>query len=75
MIISPDRLSNDALQGLIEAFITREGTDYGIDEIALSVKVEQVKQQLACAEVLIVFDSMTESVNLMTKAYYQQTLV
>lgn len=70
MIIPPARLSAATLQGLIEAFITREGTDYGADEIDLSVKVKQVEAQLAQSEVLIVFDSATESVNLVTKDQY-----
>ena len=29
MIIPAEQLSRDALQGLMESFITREGTDYG----------------------------------------------
>jgi uncharacterized protein YheU (UPF0270 family) len=72
MIIPPDRLSDTALQGLIEEFITREGTDYGLEEIPLLTKIEQVKQQLNSGEVVIVFDSATESTNLMTRPQYQE---
>lgn len=71
MIIPAERLSADALHGLIEEFITREGTDYGLHEIALADKVDQVKQQLHRGEVVIVFDSLTESVTLMTQQDYQ----
>ncbi len=71
MIIPYERLSRDALNGLIEEFITREGTDYGLHEIALSDKVEQVLQQIRSREVLIVFDTATESINIMPREQYQ----
>ena len=40
MIVPYDQISEDALQGLIEEFITRDGTDYGFEEVPLSTKVE-----------------------------------
>lgn len=67
MIIPYEQLSNDALQGLIEEFITREGTDYGIEEISLSTKVEQVKNQLKRREVVVAFDQTTESVSILSR--------
>ncbi len=72
MIIPADRISADALQGLIEAFITREGTDYGLQEVDLNTKVIQVQRQLQSGAVVIVFDAATESVTLMTREQYQQ---
>ncbi len=72
MIIPPDQVSADALGGLIEEFITREGTDYGQIDFDLSVKVDQVKHQLDKVDIVIIFDSITESVNLMTKHQYQE---
>jgi hypothetical protein len=72
MIIPADQISDDALIGLIEEFITREGTDYGHIELSLATKVDQVKRQLEKEEIFIIFDSTTESVNLMTKQQYQQ---
>ena len=33
MIIPHHLLSPDALRGVIEAFVTREGTDYGAQEV------------------------------------------
>ena len=47
MIIPYKQISPDALQGLIEEFITREGTDYGEMEFSLAQKVSQVERQLA----------------------------
>lgn len=67
MIIPYEQLSSDALQGLIEEFITREGTDYGEEEISLGVKVEQIKQLLKRREVVVVFDTSTESVSILPR--------
>ena len=38
MIIPHRLLSPDALRGVIEAFVTREGTDYGAQEVPLATK-------------------------------------
>ena len=46
VIIPHRRLSPDAVRGVIEAFITREGTDYGLQEVPLATKVGQVQRQL-----------------------------
>jgi uncharacterized protein YheU (UPF0270 family) len=67
MIIPYQQISPDALQGLIEEFITREGTDYGEEEISLAQKVGQVERQLTRGDVVIVFDAATESVSILTK--------
>jgi len=67
MIIPHTQISNEALQGLIEDFITREGTDYGETEVPLAQKVAQVKHQLERGDVVIVFDPASESVSILTK--------
>jgi uncharacterized protein YheU (UPF0270 family) len=55
MTIPYDLLSPEALQGVIEAFITLEGTDYGAEEVPLLTEVVQVLQQLedGCAVIVI----------------------
>ena len=67
MIIPYEQLSSDALQGLIEEFITREGTDYGEEEIPLNIKVEQIKQLLKHREVVVVFDTANESATILPR--------
>jgi uncharacterized protein len=67
MIIPYQQISPEALQGLIEEFITREGTDYGETEFSLAQKVKQVEQQLARGDVVIVYDAASESVSVLTK--------
>jgi len=67
MIIPYQQLSREALLGLIEEFITRDGTDYGEQEVTLELKVKQVERQLASGDVVIVFDLASESVSLLTR--------
>lgn len=57
-------LSHGALRGLIEEFITREGTDYGLAEFSLEDKVEHVTRQLSKGEARIVFDTVDERANI-----------
>ncbi len=61
MIIPHRMLSPDTLRGVIEAFVTREGTDYGAQEVPLETKVMQVHQQLEAGAAVIVYDAETES--------------
>lgn len=67
LLIAPENLSQSALGGLIEDFVTRDGTDYGRHEVSMPQKVERVRQQLGRGEVVIVFDEDSESVSLMTR--------
>lgn len=72
MIIPAEHLSQEALYGLIESFITREGTDYGAYEVSLEDKVQQIKGLLQGGDVLIIYDAGTESTNIMTRQQYQE---
>lgn len=67
MIIPPESLSEEALQGVLEEFISRDGTDYGESELSLEAKVARLKPQVMRSEVLIVFDDTLECVTLMTR--------
>ena len=57
-------LSATALRGLIEAFVLREGTDYGEYEYALVDKVAHVLRQLECGEADVMFDPQTNSASI-----------
>jgi uncharacterized protein YheU (UPF0270 family) len=61
MMIPHRMLSPEALRGVIEAFITREGTDYGVHEVPLATKVGQVWHQLDAGTAVIVYDEATDS--------------
>ena len=75
MLIPHQQLSSDALQGLIEDFIHREGTDYGAVEASLEDKVSQVRAQLVSGDVVILFDPVLESVNVVTQHQAKQWML
>jgi uncharacterized protein len=56
-----DQLSPKALQGIIEEFVTRNGTDYGEVEVPLETKISKVVGQLKTGKAVIVFDQKTET--------------
>jgi len=60
-------LSPSALRGVVEAFVLREGTEYGERDVALDRKVYDVMRQLNRGEAQIVFDPNTESVDIVVK--------
>lgn len=57
-------LSEEALRGAVEAFVGREGTDYGAVERSLDEKVEAVIAQLRRGEARLLFDPETETMNI-----------
>ena len=65
MFIPHQQLSAEALQGLIEDFVTRDGTDYGENEMTLSVKVAQIKRQLDQGDLVVFFDDRDGSINIL----------
>ena len=67
MIVPPDQLNEDVLRGIIESFITREGTDYGEREWSLADKVEQLLPKVVKGEVVIVYDEASESITLIER--------
>ena len=65
--IPVEALSPQALDGLIEEFVTREGTDYGAEERTLDDKKDAVRRQLDSGDVAIVFDPETQTSNIILK--------
>ena len=59
-----DALSPEALRGLVEEFVTRDGTDYGSVERSIEDKIRDVLRQLANGEARIVFDPDSETANI-----------
>ncbi|KYG64108.1 hypothetical protein AZI86_15015 [Bdellovibrio bacteriovorus] len=70
--IPSDSLSEDALKGVIDNFVQREGTDYGAEEIHYETKIRQVQRQIEKGDVVIVFDPNSESVHLVTKHEFRK---
>ena len=64
MQIPHTKLSQAALRGLVEEYVTREGTDYGTQELSLEAKVASILRQLESGEVVVTFDPESSSCTL-----------
>jgi uncharacterized protein len=62
IVIPATDLSADALRGVIENFVLREGTEYGELDFSLDDKVTHVMAQLTRGEAQILFDPETDSI-------------
>lgn len=62
--VEADQLEPDTLRAVIESFVLREGTDYGLHETSLEDKVAQVLRQVHRGDAHITFDPGTASVTL-----------
>ena len=63
-IIPANKLNPEALQGVIQEFISREGTDYGEIEVPTETKFRQVNQKLENGLAVLNFDDETETINI-----------
>ncbi|ARD39667.1 YheU family protein [Edwardsiella ictaluri] len=70
MIIPWQQIAPETLDSLIEAFVLREGTDYGEQERSLTQKVEDVRHQLKCGEAVVVWSELHESVNIIPRSQF-----
>lgn len=65
--VPAEQLSPDALKGLIESFVLREGTDYGDADYDLEQKVKHVHRQLESGDVAVVFNVELQSADMLTR--------
>ena len=57
-------LSPEALRGVLESFVLREGTEYGEHDVSLDQKVAQVLRQLERGEAQVIFNAALESIDI-----------
>lgn len=62
-----ERLSAEILRALVEEYVLREGTDYGVRQYSLEEKVAHVMQQLKSGEAQILFDPADETCNVVSR--------
>ena len=60
-------LSAESLRGVVEEFVTREGTEYGARDYSLDEKVSHVMEQLEREEVIIEYDPESQTCTLLNK--------
>ncbi|MDA3978238.1 MULTISPECIES: YheU family protein [Gallibacterium] len=67
MIIPWEQLSDTALHNIVQSFILREGTDYGVRELTLAEKEARLLKQIKSGEVVIVWSELHQSLDLKEK--------
>ncbi|RUO78626.1 YheU family protein [Pseudidiomarina taiwanensis] len=64
MQIPWQQLEAETLTAIIEAFVLREGTDYGEHEVSFASKVATVRAQLESGEAVLVWSELHETVDI-----------
>ena len=72
MIIPIKEIAPDTLTNIIEAFVLREGTDYGEIEQNMESKIQQVRRQLEAGDAVIVYSELHETVNILPADQFNQ---
>jgi len=67
-VVPYTELSEEALRGVLESFVLREGTEYGERDFSLEQKVAHVIRQLRRGEAQIVFDPDSETIDIVLVA-------
>lgn len=67
MQVPIESLPPETLKRVVEEFVTREGTDYGLSTADLSSKVDQVLRQLRSGRAVLLFDSESETCHIVMK--------
>lgn len=62
------RLQEEVLQALLEEYASRDGTDYGEQEVTLQRKVETLRAQLHNGDLRILYDADSEQWDLLSRA-------
>jgi len=72
ILVPSERLSPDALSGLIEEFVTRSGTDYGQREASLAEKCAALRKQLLSGRAVIISEPSSQTYNIVQSEDIQQ---
>lgn len=70
MIIPWQQLTNEVLDNAIEAFVLREGTDYGEQERTLAEKVADVRRQLKSGDAVLMWSELHETLNIIPRGQF-----
>ena len=66
MVVPHTELAEETLRAVIEAFVLREGTEYGSRDFALEEKVAHVRTQLERGIAHIVYDPESQSIDIVS---------
>jgi uncharacterized protein YheU (UPF0270 family) len=74
MIIPLEQINEETLIAIIEDFILREGTEYGVIDASKADKIAQVKLQLKQGSAVIVYSELHESVNILPREQFDNEI-
>jgi hypothetical protein len=74
MIIPLTQISAATLDAIIEDFVLREGTEYGLEDISQEDKIAQVKHQLNNGNAVLVYSELHESVNILPSDQFNDSM-
>ena len=72
LIIPIDQLSPEALAGVIDQFISRDGSDSGHVETSFAAKRDSVHRLLKSGKALLLYDTVLETCNIVQKEEYER---
>ena len=64
IVVPHSALDADTLRAVVESFVLREGTEYGERDFTLADKVAHVMRQLERGEARIIFEPVSQSVDI-----------
>jgi uncharacterized protein len=67
IVVPHEKLSPEALRGLVEEVVTRNGTDNGYIQAGLERNVAVAMAQLRRGEVVVVYDERTRTANIIPR--------
>jgi uncharacterized protein len=62
-----EELAPGTLRAVLESFVLREGTDYGERDVSFDTKVADVLRQIERREAAIVYDPVSDSIDIIRK--------
>ncbi|SBT16205.1 hypothetical protein MGA5115_00285 [Marinomonas gallaica] len=71
-LIPFDSLDSDTLNNVLNDIVSRDGTDYGEYDLSTEQKREQALRSLKSGEAVLLFDTESETVQLVSKQAVQQ---
>lgn len=71
MQIPVDQLDEATLTRVVEEFISREGTDYGMHSPDLLVKVQAVLHKLKTGAAVLCFDEVSETCQILSREAFR----
>lgn len=72
MKIPPDQLEPSTLEALVKEWLMREGEDWALVDRSLADAIEEATMALKTGRLVLVWDSQTESFNLLPVEDYNE---